>query len=92
MQERGKAWAVGDVNRLRQLPFPDQREACMSALSNAPRIRALIEQASSNWDQAADSALNEYRVSFAMRPIYDLLAPNGALARLRAGGASIEGP
>jgi len=92
MQERGKAWAVGDVNRLRQLPFPDQREACMSALSNAPRIRGLIEQASSNWDLAAQAALNEYRVSFAMRPIYDLLAPNGALARLRATGATVEGP
>jgi uncharacterized protein YbaP (TraB family) len=92
MQERARAWAVGDVNRLRQLSFPNQREACMSALSNAPRIKALIEQAASNWDQAAESALSEDRVSFAMRPIYDLLAPDGVLSRFRAEGASVEGP
>jgi hypothetical protein len=27
-----------------------------------------------------------------MRPIYDLLAPDGTLARFRAEGASVEGP
>ena len=92
MQERGKAWAVGDVARLRQLNFPDQREACISALSNAPRIKALIDQATSGWDSAAEAALTNDRVSFAMRPIYDLLDPKGPLARFRAEGATVEGP
>jgi uncharacterized protein YbaP (TraB family) len=92
MQERGRAWAVGDVDRLRQLNFPDQREACVSALSNAPRIKELFDRAASGWDSAADAALTNERVSFAMRPIYDLLSPNGPLARLRAAGATVEGP
>jgi hypothetical protein len=92
MQQRGRAWAVGDVDRLRQLTFPDQREACMSALANAPRIKELIERAASGWDNAAEAALRDDRVSFAMRPIYDLLSPTGPLARLRAAGANIEGP
>jgi uncharacterized protein YbaP (TraB family) len=92
MQERARAWAVGDVDRLRQLPYPDQREACLSALSNAPRVKALIEQAAAGWDRAAEAALTNQSVSFAMRPIYDLLAPAGTLARFRAEGATVEGP
>jgi uncharacterized protein YbaP (TraB family) len=92
MQERARAWAVGDVDRLRHLPYPDQREACLTALSNAPRVKALIEQAAAGWDTAAEAALTNQPVSFAMRPIYDLLAPDGTLARFRAEGASVEGP
>ncbi len=92
MQQRARAWAVGDVDQLRQLNFPDQREACMSALSNSPRIKELIDRAISGWDSAAAAALAEDKVSFAMRPIYDLLAPNGPLSRLRAAGATVEGP
>jgi uncharacterized protein YbaP (TraB family) len=92
MQQRGRAWAVGDVERLRQLSFPDQHEACVGAVSNAPRIRELIERAQAGWDRAAEAALDNDRVSFALRPIYDLLDPNGPLSRLRAAGATIEGP
>jgi uncharacterized protein YbaP (TraB family) len=92
MQQRARAWAVGDVDKLRQLNFPDQREACMSALSNAPRIKELVDRAISGWDNAAEAALTDDKVSFAMRPIYDLLAPNGPLSRLRAAGATVEGP
>ncbi|HEY3808426.1 MAG TPA: TraB/GumN family protein [Steroidobacteraceae bacterium] len=92
MQQRARAWAVGDVDKLRRLSFPDQREACISALSNAPRIRELIQRALAGWDQAAEEALTNDKVSFAMRPIYDLLAPDGPLVKLRAAGATVEGP
>jgi uncharacterized protein YbaP (TraB family) len=92
MQDRGRAWAVGDVDKLRRLSFPDQREACVNALSNAPRLKELFERAAHGWDAAAAAALVDYKVSLAMRPIYDLLAPEGPLARLRAIGATVEGP
>ncbi|HEY6452114.1 MAG TPA: TraB/GumN family protein [Steroidobacteraceae bacterium] len=92
MQERAEAWAIGDVDRLRRLSFPDQREACIGALSNAPRIKALFDQASAAWDSAAEAALATDQVSFAMRPIYDLLAADGPLARFRAHGDTVEGP
>lgn len=92
MQERARAWSVGNVQRLRQLTFPDQLEACMNALSNAPRIKALFDEASRAWDNAADSALDTDRISFAMRPIYELLAADGPLARFRARGDTVEGP
>jgi uncharacterized protein YbaP (TraB family) len=92
MQQRAEAWAVGDVDRLRRLSFSDQREACMSAMSNSPRIKALFERAAAGWDDAAETALKTNRVSFAMRPIYDLLAAGGPLAKFRAEGDTVEGP
>ena len=92
MQQRAAAWAVGDVDRLRQLSFIDQKDACLSALSSSPTIKALIEQAGSAWDNEAEATLLRNRVSFAMRPIYELLAPDGPLSRYRAEGYTVEGP
>ena len=92
MQERAKAWAIGDVDRLRALPYPNQREACLSALSNSPRIKALIDRVGQAWRSEAESALTRNRASFAMRPIYDLLDTNGPLAKFRAEGYVVEGP
>lgn len=92
MQERARAWAVGDVDRLRALPYPNQREACLSALSNSPRIKALVTQVTQAWNSEAEAALTRNRVSFAMRPIYELLDADGPLARFRAEGYRVEGP
>ncbi|MGH8142060.1 MAG: TraB/GumN family protein [Steroidobacteraceae bacterium] len=92
MQQRARAWAVGDVERLRALPFPDQRQVCIAALSAAPAVKTLVDSASEAWISAAESALNAHRVSFALRPIYDLLAANGPLARFRAEGYEVHGP
>jgi len=92
MQARARAWAVGDVERLRQLPYPNQREACLGALSASPRIKAIIARAAEGWQAAAEEALAKNRTTLAMRPIYELLGPEGALAAFRAAGYSIEGP
>ena len=92
MQERAKAWATGDVDRLRALPYPQQREVCLSALSNSPRIKALVDRVAQAWSNEAEAALSRNRVSFAMRPIYELLDANGPLAKFRAQGYRVEGP
>jgi len=92
MQERARAWSVGDVDRLRALPYPNQREACLSALSNSPRIKALVDRVTQAWNSEAEAALTRNRVSFAMRPIYELLDADGPLARFRAEGYRVEGP
>jgi uncharacterized protein YbaP (TraB family) len=92
MQQRGVAWSVGDVDRLRALPFPDQREVCVNAISNSPRMKALVDSAQQAWLEEAEAALIRNRVSFAMRPIYELLDGGGPLARFRAEGYRIEGP
>ena len=92
MQQRAAAWAVGDVDRLRALPYPNQREICINALSNSPRIKALVDRVVQAWSDEAESALDRNRVSFAMRPIYELLDAEGPLARFRAEGYRVEGP
>jgi uncharacterized protein YbaP (TraB family) len=92
MQQRATAWASGDVDRLRALPYPHQREVCISALSNSPRIKALVDRVVQAWSIEAESALSRNRVTFAMRPIYELLDSEGPLAKFRAEGYSVEGP
>jgi hypothetical protein len=44
------------------------------------------------WRSEAESALTRNRVSFAMRPIYELLDTDGPLAKFRAEGYLVEGP
>jgi hypothetical protein len=92
MQQRAKAWAVGDVEKLRALPFSNQREVCLTAVSNSPRVKAFVETAERAWIDEAESALARNRVSLAMRPIYDLLDTNGPLAKFRADGFTVEEP
>ena len=92
MQERARAWAIGDVDRLRALPYPNQREVCINALSNSPRIKALVDSVAQAWSSEAESLLSRNRVSFAMRPIYDLLDSEGPLAKFRAEGYLVQGP
>ena len=92
MQQRARAWAVGDVDRLRALPYPNQREVCISALANSPRIKALVDTLVRAWSIEAEAALDRNRVSFAMRPIYELLDSDGPLAKFRAEGYVVTGP
>jgi uncharacterized protein YbaP (TraB family) len=92
MQQRAHAWAVGDVDALRALPYPDQMEACVSELSAAPDVAALVAGASQAWTAAAEAALTQHPVSFATLPIYQLLDRSGPLARFRAEGYQIQGP
>jgi uncharacterized protein YbaP (TraB family) len=92
MQQRAKAWAVGDVDKLRSLTFANQREVCLTAVSNSPRVKALVDSAEQAWIDAVESALTRNRVSVAMRPIYDLLDADGPLARFRAEGYRVDGP
>jgi uncharacterized protein YbaP (TraB family) len=92
IQQRARAWAVGEVQQLRELPFEDQREACIMDLSAVPQVRALVDAATRSWLQTADEMLSANRVSFAMQPIYQLLAADGPLAHFRAQGDSVEAP
>jgi uncharacterized protein YbaP (TraB family) len=92
MQARARDWSVGDVEALRRLPYPKQRRVCQDAVVSSPRIRALIDQATADWNAALEAALARNRTTLALRPIYDLLAADGTVARLRAKGYAVEGP
>jgi len=92
MQARANAWAVGDVDALRKLPYPRVREVCIAAAATSPRIKALIDQAARDWNTALESALARNRSTLALKQIYDLIGPDGTLAQLRARGYVVEGP
>lgn len=97
MTARANAWAIGDVEALRGLPYSDQNEACRAAISEVGLARKLglgdvptrVEQA---WLVAAEAALANNQVSFAVLPIARVLSPDGYIAKLQAQGYLVEAP
>jgi len=97
MAERANAWAVGDVDSLRNLPLGDQYQACQKALMQASvaqknglgNYEAEVRVA---WLSAAENAIANNPVSFAVLPMSELLKPDGYLAALQAKGYLVEAP
>jgi uncharacterized protein YbaP (TraB family) len=92
MKARADAWAVGDVDALRNLPLPEQQAACLATLSSSARFRDLNDKTSRAWMQGAQEALATNASTVALKPIYELLGPAGILERFRAMGYAVEGP
>lgn len=97
MRLRANAWAVGDIEGLRALPFADQYSACIAAVTStglAQRLglgdlRAQMEQ---EWLRQAERALEQNPSTFATVPIRELIQPGGLLAMLQARGYQVEAP
>lgn len=97
MRARANAWAVGDIDALRALPYDDQYSACIRAVTETGLARKLgageLEQrVRAKWLAAAEGALVEHETSFGTLPIAALLKPDGYLAQLREKGYEIEAP
>jgi uncharacterized protein YbaP (TraB family) len=96
MQLRANAWASGDLNALRSLPYPDQKVTCLAAVSSAPGLRDRVQQVQERmvnaWMTAVQTALAKNRSTLAVVSIAELVKPNGRLARLRALGYTVEEP
>jgi len=92
MVQRARAWARGDVEQLRRLPYTDNLEACLRDLSGSARVRDLTARAESLWLNAVESALATNRSTLALYPINRLIGTNSMLARFRAQGYLVEGP
>jgi hypothetical protein len=92
MQARARAWALGDVNELRRLIHPDDRTACIAAVSTSDRVRELIARAQEEWFISVEDALQHNRSTLAVQSMDLLLGDNGTLARLRKQGYQVEGP
>ena len=92
MQARARAWALGDVDALRQIPHPDDRAACIAAVSTSERVRNLIARAQDDWLVAVTDSLARNRGTLAVQSMERLLGEHGTLATLRARGYTIEGP
>lgn len=97
MRERANAWATGDIEALRALPFTDQNQICADAVLNAGFVkdrglgdmRARLGEA---WLQAAETALATHKSTFAMLPMAQILKPDGYIETLRARGYDVEEP
>jgi hypothetical protein len=97
MVGRANAWAAGDIETLRDLPFRNQFTACAAVFTGSEiarkqgmqDIQARVENV---WLAAAERALNENQTTFGVLPMGQMLAPDGLLQRLIAKGYRVEEP
>lgn len=92
IRAQARAWALGDVDTLRKLPYPKEFEACNAAVGMSGHMRQLIDAARAQESVALESALTTGHATLAVRSIYDLFGPQGTLAMLKQEGYTIEGP
>jgi uncharacterized protein YbaP (TraB family) len=92
IKARAEAWSIGDVAALRSLPHINQEAACWAALSNAPQIKELGDEARDKWIAAADELLAKHQTTLALQSMDRLLGPDGLLAQFRSKGYTVEGP
>ncbi len=96
MRDRANAWAVGDIDALKALPYTDQNEACLRAAAQSGVLRKrtgdIEAQVAARWIGAAEAALAKNRVTFSVLPMRELLKPDGFVAKLRAKGYAVEEP
>lgn len=94
---RGNAWALGEVEILKSLPFTDTRRACTDAMLETTIARRAglhdIEgRVETLWLDAAEAALEKHERSFAILPMSLVLRDDGWLAKLAQRGYRIEAP
>lgn len=97
MGARANAWSVGDLQTLRNLPYPDQFTTCGSAVFEGQvletvGLKDLPDRFLGAWLDAAEKALANNTSSFAVMSITELNAEMGRLGRLRAKGYKVEPP
>jgi hypothetical protein len=98
MRARANAWAIGDVELMRKLSYPDQVSACNSAVFNStvmkslPGAATLEQRMRDSWLAAVEKALATNRSTFAMLPVSQILNPTGLIAALQAKGYVVEQP
>lgn len=95
MRSRANAWAVGDINALRNLPYVDNKAACEEAvlsseLAQDQGLQDIKATLKSTWLEAAETALTNNTYTFASLPMEELLKPDGYLAALAAKGYTVE--
>ncbi|MDN5783011.1 MAG: TraB/GumN family protein, partial [Luteimonas sp.] len=97
MRARANAWAIGDIDALRALPFHNQYADCVNALTETGLAKRLgvsdvFRRAGEIWVDAAEDALEKNSVTFATLPISAILGSDGYVEQLRAKGYSIQAP
>ena len=100
MSLRAHAWATGDIEALRLLLLSDQNNSCVQDVLASAFVADLMESTGladsekimrDNWVQAAETALENNRVSFAFLPIEEILSPDGYISIIRRKGYTVRG-
>jgi len=93
---RANAWATGDIETLRKLPYVEQESACLESIGNieglAGSVQELRTRLARDWIRSARIALDENRSSVALLPIDEMFSKTGRLAQLRDMGYLVEEP
>lgn len=94
---RANAWAEGDIETLRALPYSNQFNACFAAFSSSAIARKqgildVEKRLETIWFEAAEAALDKNASSFAVIPVSQLLQPGGYFEAMTAKGYVIEEP
>ncbi len=97
MRARANAWAIGDLEALRELPDHNQARACIDAVTGASVLQSrgfddLEQRVESAWLEAVDAALATHPESFGWLSVSRLQADDGVLDRLRARGYEVIAP
>jgi hypothetical protein len=96
MRERANAWAVGDLESLKALPYTDQNEACLRAAAQSGVLRKrtgdIEGQVATRWLGVAEAALAKNTSTFAVLPMREVMRPDGFIARLKDRGYAVEEP
>lgn len=97
MHSRARAWANGDVSKIKNLPYEDESRACIKAVlkSNIAQevgVTDLPLRARNIWVEEATKALAENKSTFAILSIGHLLGENSYLNDLEALGYTVDVP
>lgn len=84
-----KAWASGDLAGIKANYSEQRFESCIQSV---PSVAALFQRAVNDSVKAVDTVLAQHGKTVMAASIGSLLRQNGILDRLRAEGATIEGP
>jgi hypothetical protein len=90
--QRARAWAVGDIDALRRLDYPDIEGECLSFAGTSEALRNTLRQAEDAWLESAQRALAANVTTFATLGVGELLRSDGPLARLRELGYEVHEP
>jgi uncharacterized protein YbaP (TraB family) len=98
MKVRANAWSLGNIDAIRKLNFPDQKQSCNAAIMESKWMGGLKggadlrQRVRTAWLTAAEKSLATNKSTFAMLPMSDLLNPDGLVASLRAKGYQVDEP
>jgi hypothetical protein len=94
--ERANAWAVGDIDVLRELAKADGAYAAMNAHSwpflQGEQLNSALTLVDKKWVAAATATLKRNRISFAVLPAYLVFEEDGPLSVLKSAGYVILEP